>query len=131
MWLFSNGKLARLNRDHSMTPLLKQLVQLGDLTAGQAATDMRHHRLRSVVMGQDIPLIDLQDDAIELDAGDALILASDGLETLSENEIAAVASVHAASSRSMAAALLAAVRAESRPNQDNATVIVYIRAGHP
>ena len=112
-----------------MTPLLRQLVQLGYLTAGQTAMDARHHRLRSVVMGQDIPLIDLQDDAIELDVGDVLILASDGLETLSEHEIAAIASAHAASSRSMAAALLAAIRAESRPNQDNATVIVYIRDG--
>ena len=129
MWLVSNGTLTRLNRDHSMTPLLRQLVQLGYLTAGQAATDARHHRLRSVVMGQDIPLIDLQDDAIELNVGDILILASDGLETLSENEVAAIASAHAASSRSMAAALLSAIRAESRPNQDNATVIVYIRSG--
>ena len=127
MWRFANGKLIRLNRDHSMTPLLGQLVQLGYLTPDEAATDARHHRLRSVVMGVDIPLIDLRDDAIELDRGDVLILASDGLETLSENQIAAVASAHATSSRSMADALLAAVRAESRPRQDNATVIVYIQ----
>ncbi len=127
MWRFANGKLIRLNRDHSMTPLLRQLVQLGDLTPDEAATDVRHHRLRSVVMGGDIPLIDLQDDAIELEAGDVLILASDGLETLSEDRIAAIASAHGTSSRSIAEALLAAVRAESRPNQDNATVIVYIQ----
>ena len=127
MWRFANGKLIRLNRDHSMTPLLRQLVQLGYLTPEEAATDARHHRLRSVVMGVDIPLIDLQDDAIELDSGDVVILASDGLETLSETHIAAIASVHATSSRSTADALLAAIRSESRPRQDNATVIVYIQ----
>lgn len=127
MWRFAGGELIRLNRDHSMTPILRQLVQLGYLTPDEAATDARHHRLRSVVMGADIPLIDLQDDAIELYPGDVLILASDGLETLSEDEIAGIASAHATSSGSMADALLAAVRAESRPYQDNATVIVYIQ----
>ena len=127
MWRFSNGSLLRLNRDHSMTPLLAQLVQLGRLTAEEAATDARHHRLRSVVMGGDIPLIDLQDDAIELDAGDVLILASDGLETLGENEIATIAKAHRTSSGAMVEALLAAVRGKSMPYQDNATVIVYIK----
>lgn len=125
MWLFSNGKLTRLNRDHSMTPLLGQLVELGYLTAGAAATDPRHHRLRSVVMGHDIPLIDLQDDAIELEVGDVLILASDGLETLSEDEIGAIAATNVTSSRATVEALFTAIRSKSMPYQDNATVIVY------
>ena len=127
MWHFSNGSLLRLNRDHSMTPLLAQLVRLGHLTAEEAATDTRHHRLRSVVMGGDIPLIDLQDDAIELDAGDVLILASDGLETLRENDIATIVKAHGTSSKALVEALLIAVRGKSVPYQDNATVIVYIK----
>ena len=127
LWRFAKGKLVRLNRDHSMTPLLEQLVQLGHLTADEAATDARHHRLRSVLVGGDIPLIDLQDDAIELDAGDVLILASDGLETLSENEIAAIAKAHGTSSKAMVEALLTAVRGKSMTYQDNATAIVYIK----
>ena len=110
-----------------MTPLLAQLVQLGHLTGEEAATDTRHHRLRSVVMGGDIPLIDLQDDAIELDAGDVLILASDGLETLSENEVATIAEAHGTSSKALVEALLTAVRDKSMPSQDNVTVIVYIK----
>lgn len=127
MWRFSKGELSRLNRDHSMSPLLRQLVQLGHLTAEEAATDARHHRLRSVVMGQDIPLIDLQDDAIELDVGDVLILASDGLETLSEDEIGTIATTHGTSCGAVVEALLAAVAGRSMPYQDNATVIVYIQ----
>ena len=127
MWRFSKGSLLRLNRDHSMTPLLAQLVQLGHLTAEEAATDTRHHRLRSVVMGGDIPLIDLQDDAIELDAGDVLILASDGLETLNENEVATIAKAHGTSSKALVEALLTAVRGKSMPYQDNATVVVYTK----
>lgn len=127
MWCYSKGSLRRLNRDHSMTPLLRQLVQLGYLSDGEAAADARHHRLRSVVMGSDIPLVDLQDDAIELQGGDVLILASDGLETLAEDEIAAIATSHGTSSKAMVQALLASVRARGVDLQDNATVVVYIQ----
>ncbi len=126
MWRLSNGKLMRLNRDHSMTPLLRQLVELGYMTPGDAAIDGRHNRLRSVVMGADIPLIDLQDDAVELEPGDVLIVASDGIETLDENEIAAVAGANATSSTAMVRALLDAIRVRRMPRQDNATVVVYV-----
>lgn len=126
MWRLSNGKLMRLNRDHSMTPLLRQLVELGYMTPGEAAMDRRNHRLRSVVMGADIPLIDLQDDAVKLEPGDVLIVASDGIETLGENEIAAVAVANATSPAAMVTALLGAVRAKRMPRQDNATVVVYV-----
>lgn len=126
MWRLSNGKLMRLNRDHSMTPLLRQLVELGYMTPGEAAMNRRNHRLRSVVMGADIPLIDLQDDAVKLEPGDVLIVASDGIETLGENEIAAVAVANATSPAAMVTALLGAVRAKRMPRQDNATVVVYV-----
>ena len=126
MWHLSNGKLMRLNRDHSMTPLLRQLVELGYMTPDEAAMDGRHHRLRSVVMGADIPLIDLQDDAVELEPGDVLIVASDGIETLGENEMTAIATANATSSTDIVTELLGAVRARRMPRQDNATVVVYV-----
>ena len=126
MWHLSNGKLMRLNRDHSMTPLLRQLVELGYMTPAEAAMDGRHHRLRSVVMGAEIPLIDLQDDAVELEPGDVLIVASDGIETLGKNDIAAVAAANATSPAALVTALLGAVRARRMPRQDNATVVVYV-----
>ena len=126
MWRYADGRLDRLNRDHSMTPVLGQLVELGFLTEEEAAADDRHHQLRSVVMGDEIPLKDLQDDAIELTEGEVLIVASDGLETLSVEEIAGIIAGHLASAATMVRALLASVRKIERPRQDNATVIVYV-----
>ena len=126
MWRLANGRLVRLNKDHSMKPVLAQLVEMGHLTAEEAAADRRTHHLRSVVMGADIPHIDLQDEAVELVAGDVLIIASDGLETLDDASIAQVAASNRGSAAAMVEALLTAVRQEEKPQQDNATVVVFI-----
>ena len=126
MWRLANGRLVRLNRDHSMKPVLAQLVEMGRLTAEKAATDRRNHRLRSVVMGMNIPHIDLQDDAVELAPNDVLIVASDGLETLDGTSIAQVLESNRGSATAMVKALLTAVRKEEKPQQDNATVMVYV-----
>ena len=125
MWRLANGRLERLNRDHSMKPVLAQLVEMGHLTAEEAAVDGRIHQLRSVVMGMNIPHIDLQDDAVELGSDDVLIIASDGLETLDDASVAQILEANRDSAPAMVKALLTAVCQEEKPHQDNATVIVY------
>lgn len=120
-------RLVRLNQDHSMKPILRQLVESGDLTEDEAATDGRRHELRSAVVGDEIRLMDFREDPEELTAGDVLLLATDGLETLADDEIARLA----AGGRSPAAIverLLQAVQDRDRPSQDNTTVMVYTLA---
>ena len=109
-----------------MAPVLKQLVELGHLTEAEASADGRRNQLRSAISGAEITLSDLQDDAVELGDDDILILASDGLETLDEEEIAAVVDAVRRSPREMAEELLATVQRKEVPHQDNATVVVYV-----
>ena len=125
MWRIADGKATRLNKDHSMAPVLQQLVELGHLSEAEASADGRRHQLRSAISGAEITLSDLQDDAVELGDDDVLILASDGLETLDDEEIAAVVDAVRRSPKEMAEELLAAVRRKEVPHQDNATVVVY------
>ena len=126
MWRLGNGGLVRLNKDHSMKPVLAQLVEMGHLTEEEAAADNRNHVLRSVVMGDEIPHIDLQDQAVELASDDVLIIASDGLETLDDASIALAVESNRGSETAMVKALLTAVAQREKPRQDNATVIVYL-----
>ena len=126
MWRLANGRLVRLNKDHSMKPVLAQLVEMGYMSAEEAAADRRNHELRSVVMGLNIPHIDLQDEAVELATGDILIIASDGLETLDDASIAQVLESNRGSATAMVKALLTAVQQKEKPHQDNATVMVFI-----
>jgi serine/threonine protein phosphatase PrpC len=128
--LLRRGQLSRLNADHSMRGVLAEMVAAGRLTAEEAARAPTRNALRSAVSGEEIDLIDAPDDALPLAPGDLVLLISDGVETLSTAEIAAIADRAAArGARRVAGDLLAAVDARRAPHQDNASVIAYLHGG--
>lgn len=124
LWVLRDGHLTRLNQDHSMLPLLLDLVELGRLTEDEARNDPRVHQLRSAVSGADLALIDIAADGYPLQAGDLVLVASDGLETLPDEEIAALAARHDGAD-DIVRALLEGVVAVDAPGQDNASVLAY------
>lgn len=129
LWLFSGGALRRLNEDHSMTPLLQARVERGEMTANAAAAHPSRNALRSAVSGEDIPLVDLASMSFAPKPGDVVLLASDGLCSLEDDEIAAIVrNGNGHDADYLADALIAAVDALQRPDQDNTTVVV-LRAG--
>lgn len=125
LWVFRNGRLTRLNANHSMRPLLLDLVELGRMTEEEARHDPRVHQLRSAIMGEEIPLIDIAANGYPLEAGDVVVLASDGLETLSEAEMEALLIQHGNDAQTLVQALLEAVAEAGRAHQDNTTVLAY------
>ncbi len=129
LWLFRKGALARLNADHSMAPVLADLVATGRMTEEEAARDPSRHSLRSAVMGDDIHLVDVSPRPVPVEKGDRLLLASDGLMTLGDREIAGILEeTQDASLEDSAAALIQAVEAAENPRQDNTTLLLYAPA---
>ncbi len=129
LWLFREGQLERLNADHSMAPVLADLVATGRMTAEEAAQDPSRHSLRSAVMGDAIHLIDVSSQPVAVQKGDRVLLASDGLMTLSDQAIAAILKeTQDAPLEDSAAALIQAVEAAEHPHQDNTTVLLYAPA---
>ncbi len=126
LWLFRKGKLERLNADHSMAPILADLVAKGGMTEEDAARDPRRHTLRSAVMGDDMHLIDVSSQPVAVKKSDRLLLASDGLLTLSNQEISDILKrTQNAPLEEGAAALIQAVEAAGHPYQDNTTILLY------
>ena len=126
LWLFRDGELKRLNADHSMAPVFEDMVAAGRITAEEAASDPNRHGLRSALTGGELRFIDLASQPIPLRPEDRIILASDGILTLSEAQI--VARLHDADQEnleSLVDGILAAVEAEERPEQDNTTVMLF------
>lgn len=117
-----HGQLDRLNADHSMRPVLEELCRLGQASEGDI--DAGAHQLRSAVTGDDMPLVDHDAPPARLNAGDALILASDGVEVLSSRALVRVCKKHEAAT-TVVANVLRKVEEQSDPSQDNATVVVY------
>lgn len=130
LYLVRRGEIARLNEDHSLAPILDRMVAAGELSAADAAHDPRRHQLRSAVTGDELDLVDLSQRPLALEAGDCVLLASDGVHSLDETTIAAIVSRAAASgAEAVAAALVEAVEREGVPYQDNTTVVVVLAKG--
>lgn len=125
LYLYRRGEVAVLNADHSMAPEIDRLVEAGRLTPAQAQRDPRRHMLRSAVTGDEIDMIDISQRPLALEAGDYVILASDGLESLDACEIGRIIQGYAGDGpQAVARALIRAVENLREPHQDNATVIV-------
>lgn len=118
-----DGRLSKLNADHSMAPVLDQLAAEGEMTREDAAKDPRRHLLRSALSGEGVDLYEIE--ALEGDArpNDLFLLATDGVDTLHPDEICEIAVRHK-SAGDIAESLVKAVESKGAPEQDNATVIV-------
>ncbi len=122
--LYRRGEIAMLNEDHSLAPELDRMAAAGKITAEEARKDPRRHMLRSAVTGEDIDMVDLSRMPLQVEPGDYIILASDGLQTLETSEIERVVAAYAADGpQAVANALIRAVEAVRDPHQDNATVV--------
>ncbi|WP_171187781.1 protein phosphatase 2C domain-containing protein [Ruegeria sp. HKCCC2117] len=124
LFLLRDGRLKKLNADHSLYGELLQMVAAGQITQEEADNHPRRNALRSALMGDRISLTDV--NAISLKPGDVVLACSDGLDTLPQAEIASVLqNGKSRDMRGVASDLLNAVEAKGKPKQDNTTVVVY------
>lgn len=102
VWSHRNGELRELGKRHNVPG--------------------HPHRLSSALQGWEIPEIDAPFHAAPLRKGDAVILASDGLDTLSAETISEIAAADADLTGSdLAWSLIEAVIAADKDKQDNTT----------
>lgn len=125
LFVLGRNGLRRVNADHSMRSVLLKQVEKGELRAEAVDRHPQRNQLLSALGDEELELVDCPDAPIALAKGDLLVVASDGIETLPEERIAAILREHAGSSKKAVDALLAAVEAEARPKQDNCTVAVW------
>lgn len=113
-YLVADGRLERLNADHSLAPQIDAMVARGVITAEEAAVHPGRHTLREAIMGGPLTLID--EGSRSVGPGMIFLLSSDGIESLAHDKIAASAS-------QPMSALIARVLAVGAPHQDNVTII--------
>jgi protein phosphatase len=87
LFLFRKGVLTQLNEDHSMAPQIDFMARSGLIAAEEAACHPDRNTLTSVLFGDHIPKIDCPDEPVVLEDGDMLIVASDGLQFLTDEQL--------------------------------------------
>lgn len=88
LWLLRNSKLTRINANHSMAALLKSKVEKNEISPEEAAKNTNRNFLLSAVNGNKFELVDNPQTPLPLEDGDQLLAATDGIETLTTDQIA-------------------------------------------
>jgi len=123
--LAEQGEFRQLNEDHSRAAEVDRALAAGAIDAQAARFDPRRHQLASALVGREIPLIDECVTPVRLSAGDMILIASDGIQTLSEKALSdAIANAPGDGAEAAAHAVVRAVERAHDPDQDNATVMV-------
>ena len=117
------GELERVNPLHIYANELDEQVRRGQITAEAAASNPDRASLTSAVHGA--ALEQVAQGEMRLTPGDVVILASDGIATLTEMEIASLCTGCAdEGAAQIAEAIVGRIDECGRDNQDNATVVV-------
>jgi serine/threonine protein phosphatase PrpC len=122
LYVWRAGRLRKLNEDHSQAGLMLRSGQYGpddpEIIAAKSI-------LVSALTGRRLELVDHPENAFKLEAGDIVLLASDGLNTISEEQIQDLLTRMAdRPATDISTGLLTAVRARRAERQDNTAVVV-------
>lgn len=120
--LSRNRDVQRLNRDHSMRPIIDQMIVNGELTQEEATKDSRSSMLRSALQGKEIKLIDI--NGISLSANDRLCVASDGIMAL-ESALIKKRLIEETTPERQVRQLIAEVQTSGTGSLDNTTIVVF------
>jgi protein phosphatase len=116
-YMFADGELQQITHDHT---LMAELVRQGTLQP----EEVKHHRLRNVitnVVGGNEAGVHVEAHALEVHAGDRLLLCSDGLTEMLSNE--AITAMLRAEADPEAVCTKLVAQANEAGGRDNITVL--------
>lgn len=133
LFLFRDNVLQQLNADHSMSSAIDTMVAAGAISVEEGKDHPDRNVLTSVLYGKPIPQVDCPDEPLSLRGGDTLIVASDGLQFLSNAEIEAVLRARPLSgSAEISDALMERLHLLEDPDLDNVSMsIIQVKAARP
>ena len=125
LWLIRSDQIIRLNEDHSIGGLLDMRARAGEISWEEARNSDQRNLLLAAVQGEDIQHVDAPPEPHQLNPGDILIAASDGIETCSQDELVQIVTAGRPSAPDIVEAVLESVVETDRLGQDNASLVVY------
>ena len=118
-----NDQLERINPLHVYANRLDEMVRRGEISADAARNDPERAALTSAIQGS--LLEEVAQGELALEPGDVVMLASDGILTLPDDEIVSICAEQAEhGAQRIAQTIVDCIDARGRPGQDNATLVV-------
>lgn len=125
LFLFRDNVLIQLNEDHSMSKTIDMMVLSGVLSEQDGENHPDRNVLTSALFGEPIPEIDCPSKPTPLRPGDTLIVASDGLQFLTNAEIEKLLRDRPfGRSSDIADALMSSLKSLNDPDLDNVSMSI-------
>ena len=122
LYILRDNTISRENKNHSISGLLELQYKKGEISKNELENNPNKHMLTSAITGEEIPQIDISKEYKFID-GVTIILASDGIETLSMQDVLNI--VNSSDSNQKACeAIIKKIEKIDKKNQDNATLII-------
>ncbi len=122
---YRSGRIRRINPLHTFGAELDEMARRGEITHDEAAGHPERALITSVIMGD--PLDEVAEGSLPLEPEDLVILATDGVETLGEKEIAGLCRGTAEEGPArIADAIIRGIDEIGSWSQDNATVVAVM-----
>lgn len=124
LYIYRSEKIEQLNEVHTYAKSLDELAKEGVISEEEAKSDSERNVLNAALIGDELYHVD-DSDLFELIPGDVIIAATDGINTLSDKEIAeSIKSIINEGAEVIAENILNHVKSQKKARQDNATVVV-------
>jgi serine/threonine protein phosphatase PrpC len=128
VYRFGKAGLTRLSADHSLATGIDNLASLGQIDPRIAKKMASRNTLTSALLGEPLNKIDCPEDGQTFSKGDVILVASDGIQTLSDAEISEfLVGAKSARAASKVNGLIQTVERKGAIGQDNLAICVVIR----
>lgn len=122
LYLYRNGLLRQLNKDHIYAELLDDMCAAGEISREEALNNPERGALTSYLGVPEIELIDINEQPVPLRMGDIVVLCTDGLYRALSNE--EISNILSSDTEEKAQALVDAAMLKQYEGQDNTTVVL-------
>lgn len=124
LFLVRDGKAERINELHSLSTSLERLRKIGANIAQSKSTDNFSSVLTSALSGGSIDAVDCPEEGYPLNAGDIVMIASDGIETISNAKLVDICTgPQPKRPAEICAGVVDQVLKQSDPKQDNLAIL--------
>lgn len=123
LYRIRDNNIKRINENHSIAGLLDLQVRNREISQKEANSNPNRHMLTSALTGEELSMVDIS-NPIGIKHNDIFILASDGIETLGEEEILMLVNNANGNMESAVSDMLNEIESKNKHNQDNATLMI-------